>query len=257
MAVTGACKPSVPVQGLQQLRSHCHGNHLGLLCRVCPAHRSGRSPAPDRRLKSRPAQPVRNVAHLVLLPIRPMNGRSALLARWRRRQAATTSRSSAWLKLMISTRLPGPAGARPAAPARNARTRRPGGCRIWKNPVAAVDPGQRKRQRRQHLRQRMAHMATAKQATGCRALAPGAAEGFAHGAPRPTQTPGASRPRSTGPGRGRVRSACRGAPASPLSGEAALRQWPGVRGARRQWCPPGGRQKQPSRPPLPAEQSLV
>ena len=37
------------------------------------------------------------------------------------------------------------------------------GCRIWKNPVAAVDPGQGKRQRRQHARQCMAYMPTTKQ----------------------------------------------------------------------------------------------
>ena len=54
-------------------------------------------------LQPRASSRCRKLAHLLLLPISPTKGRSPR-SRWRCRQAATMSRSSACEKLMISTR---------------------------------------------------------------------------------------------------------------------------------------------------------
>ncbi|ABM55801.1 hypothetical protein Veis_0008 [Verminephrobacter eiseniae EF01-2] len=81
-AMTSGCLPAMPGMPMGQ---------------VTCANSCGLKPRPRRRLE--------NAAHLGWLPISPMK-RKSCCAHWRRRQAATSSRSSAWQKLMISTREP-------------------------------------------------------------------------------------------------------------------------------------------------------
>ena len=151
---------------------------------------------------------------------------------------ATMSRSSAWLKLMMSTcglrrqllhgglHRVGMLAQRPHPPG-------PG------TPIAAVYPVQGKWQRRQHARQRMAHMAAAKQRHRLQprrqALAQAGASAASTHSKRRCTTPPQHCPR-LGPSLPQQRRARQTWP-DARPGVRAPPAWPAAPDGRRLWCP--------------------